>query len=120
MKRTILRLTAIILTLAAVFALSGCFGEEKEPLPDIVLEDLYGTWTRVSSSVSEKYTFSENMKYSRVRDGDYSNGTYSVSGSILTLKPDAVENPTDHTVEIKGDTMIWGYSSIKSEFKRQK
>ncbi len=117
MKKTVLRLTAVILTIAALFALAGCFGEQQKR-PDIKLSDLYGTWERVNSKVSEKFNFKENMSYTRVKDGDFTRGTYSVEGYKILLKPDAVEQPSEHVAEMKGDTMIWGDISIKVEYKK--
>ena len=118
MKRSILKFTAIIMTFAMIFALVGCSGKE-EPLPDIVLSELYGTWKRNSNAGEEKYTFSKNMNYTKSIAGVFSKGTYSVSGSTLTLTPAEIEKPSEHTVQIKGNTMIWGTGSVQIEYKKQ-
>lgn len=125
MKKTILKIVSVILLSAMIFCIAGCeLFQEEEPAPDITLKQVLGTWTRevdrATGSYTETYTFTENMKFSKVGQTGPSQGTFSIEGNTLTLKTTMAKNPTEHVVRFYDDdnTMKWGSGSVVSEFKR--
>ena len=122
MKR-LLRTIALVIAVFTVIAVIGScdlFGE-KEPIPDIVLEDLVGTWKRELSNGDETYLFTDNMKYVRSKLGDVEKGTFTISGCNLTVTSSETKKDVLHIVRFSEDknTMIWGDGPVTAEYKRQ-
>ncbi len=122
MKRFI-RILALILSIFVIIAAVGScdlFGK-KEPIPDIVLEDLCGSWKRELSNGDEIYNFVDNMKYNRSKLGDIEKGTFTISGCELTVTSSETKKPVVHIVRFSEDknTMIWGDGPVTAEYKRQ-
>ena len=122
MKRIFKILAVLLGVFAIIAAVGGCdlFGE-KEPIPDIVLDDLVGTWKRELANGDEIYKFYDNMNYNRSKVGDIEKGTFSISGSELTVTSSETNKPVVHIVRFSEDknTMIWGDGPVTAEYKRQ-
>ncbi len=121
--KNIIRIAAMLLGLIAVIAVVGSCDlfAEKEPIPDIVLDDLVGKWKRELSNGDEIYNFYDNMNYNRSKLGDIEKGTFSISGSELTVTSSETKKPVTHIVRFSEDknTMIWGDGPVTAEYKRQ-
>lgn len=122
MKR-FLRMIALVIAVFTVIAVIGScdlFGE-KEPIPDIVLADLVGTWKRELANGDETYMFTDNMKYVRSKLGDVEKGTFSISGCNLTITSSETKKDVLHIVRFSDDknTMTWGDGPVTAEYKRQ-
>ena len=125
MKKALKAVVSLLLVFAMVFCAAGCeLFQEEEPAPDITLKQVLGTWTRdverATGSYTENYTFSDNMKFTKVGQNGPSQGTFSIEGNTLTLKTSMAKNPTEHVVRFYDDdnTMKWGSGSVTAVFTR--
>lgn len=125
MKKYLITAVSLFLLCAMVFSITGCeLFQQEEPAPDITLKQVLGTWTReverTTGSYTETYTFTDNMKFTKVGQTGPSQGTFSIEGNTLTLKTTMAKNPTEHIVRFYDDdnTMKWGSGSVTAEFTR--
>ena len=127
MKRAIAFILTTAALLAAVFTVSGCFGEPEE-IPEVELEDLLGKWKcEADNGVTTVYSFTENMRYTKQESatgdgGVFSSGDFTLDGNVITLKPfESLSPSSKHEISVfENDRMVWGRGSITSEYIREK
>ncbi len=123
MKRVI-RAVSVMLIVAVLFALTGCFGEQKK-VPEVELSDLYGTWKyEVSDTIYTIYTFTDAMRYTKKESGNSgavnSMGKYELNGNQLTIIPSEGIKSTVHEItEFDGSRMVWGNPPITAEYIKE-
>lgn len=122
MKKFIRMIAVVTAVFAIITILGSCdiFGGEKEPIPDIDLNDLLGQWNRELSNGDETFIFYDTMKYTRMKLGDIEKGTFSISNHELTVVSSETKQPVIHIVRFSEDknTMIWGDGPVTAEYKR--
>jgi len=126
MKRKLFVVTAALMAvIMIVCALGSCsipfFGGEEEKLPDISVDDVFGTWERISDQGKEVFIFTDNMKYTQNYSGAVNRGTFSVSGNEITTVSETGTTRT-HVTQFSEDknTMSWGSGSFKVDYTRKK
>lgn len=90
--------------------------DSREPGPDVDENILVGTWEYPSDNYVYRYIFNENHTFSWTIDGELmGEGTYSVSGDILTQTVDSIENSMRIVMMYQNNVMALCYKSEGQE-----